>query len=58
MLEETDCGMQFSHSIEEQVGGQLEAGFMLTHLYGDTNGEGRLHEMGIETYVATRAVKP
>lgn len=58
MLEDTDCGMQFSHSMEEQIGGQLEAGFMLTHLYGDTNGEGRLHEMGIETYVATRAVKP
>lgn len=27
-------------------------------IYGDTNGEGRLHEMGIETYLATRAVKP
>ena len=58
MLEDTDCGMQFSHTMEEQIGGQLEAGLVLTHLYGDTNGEGRLHEMGIETYVATRAVKP
>ena len=58
LLEETDCGMQFSHSVEEQVGGQLRAGFVLTGLYGDTNGEGRLHEMGIETYLATRAVKP
>lgn len=58
LLEETDCGMQFSHSVEEQVGGQLKAGFLLTDLYGDTNGEGRLHEMGIETYLATRAVKP
>ena len=58
LLEETDCGMQFSHSVEEQVGGQLKMGFVLTGLYGDTNGEGRLHEMGIETYLATRAVKP
>lgn len=56
-LEDDDCGMQFSHTIGEQVGGQLEAGFVLTDLYGDTNGEGRLHEMNIETYVATRAVK-
>ena len=57
-LEQVDCGMQFSHTAEEQLGGQLKAGFVLTHLYGDTNGEGRLHEMGIETYYATRAVKP
>ena len=58
MLEDTDCGMQFSHTLEEQIGGQLEAGLVLTHIYGDTNGEGRLHEMNIECYYATRAVKP
>lgn len=58
MLEDTDCGMQFSHTLEEQIGGQLEAGLVLTHLFSDTNGEGRLHEMGIETYIATRAIKP
>lgn len=57
-LEESDCGMQFSHTVEEQIGGQLEAGLMLTHIYGDTNGAGRLHEMNIECYYATRAVKP
>ena len=56
-LEESDCGMQFSHTIGEQIGGQLEAGLVLTHIYGDTNGEGRLHEMNIECYFATRAVK-
>ena len=57
-LQESDCGIQFSHTIAEQVGGQLEAGFMLTNLYEDTNGEGRLHEMNIPSYIATRAVKP
>lgn len=57
-LEKEDCGMQFSHTMQEQIGGQLQAGFVLTHLYGDTNGAGRLHEMGVETYVATRAIKP
>lgn len=56
-LEESDCGMQFSHTIEEQIGGQLEAGLVLTGIYGDTNGEGRLHEMNVECYLATRAVK-
>lgn len=57
-LEEDDCGIQFSHTVEEQIGGQLEAGLMITHIYGDTNGVGRLHEMNIECYFATRAVKP
>lgn len=57
-MEETDSGVQFSHTFEEQVGGQLEAGFLLTHLYEDTNGIGRLHEFNIPTFVATRAIKP
>ena len=57
-LEEEDCGMQFSHTVEEQIGGQLKAGFMLTDIFGDTNGEGRLHQMNVECYLATRAVKP
>ena len=56
-LAEDDCGVQFSHTIEEQIGGQLKAGFVLTDIYGDTNGEGRLHELNIETYIATRSVK-
>ena len=57
-LEEDDCGMQFSHTLDEQIGGQLEAGFALLALYEDTNGEGRLHELGIPSFVATLAVKP
>ena len=56
-LEATDCGVQFSHTIEEQLGGQLEAGFCLTHIYGDTNGSGYLYEKNVECYYAVRAVK-
>jgi SAM-dependent methyltransferase len=56
-LRDADCGVQFSHTLEEQIGGQLEAGFILTDIYEDTNGEGRLHEMHIPAYIATRAVK-
>ena len=52
-----DWGIQFSHTLEEQLGGQLKAGFLLTDLYEDTNGEGRLHEFGVPSFVATRAVK-
>ena len=57
-LRDEDAGVQFSHSLEEQIGGQLEAGFALLALYEDTNGEGRLHEMRIPTFLAMRAVKP
>ncbi len=57
-LEIDDAGMQFSHTLEEQIGGQLEAGFMLLELYEDTNGEGRLHELNIPTFLAMRARKP
>lgn len=57
LLVDTDCGIQFSHTIEEQIGGQLQAGFILRDLYGDTNGEGRLHELNVECYLATCSVK-
>ena len=49
--------IQFSHTIEEQVGGQLKAGFVLTDIYHDTNGTGRLHEFNVPTFYATRAIK-
>ena len=57
LLERDDAGMQFSHTLEEQINGQLEAGFTILALYEDTNGEGRLHQLNIPTFVATRAVK-
>jgi len=57
-LQEQDCAIQFSHTLEEQIGGQLEAGFMLCSLYEDTNNEGRLKELNIPSFIATRAIKP
>jgi len=56
-LEKLDSGYQFSHTLSEQIGGQLRAGFILTNIEDDTNGAGRLHEMNISTYIMTRAVK-
>ena len=52
-----DDGIQFSHTIEEQIGGQLRAGFMLTDVYEDTNGYGVLQDFNVPTFWATRAVK-
>lgn len=56
-LKETDGGVQFSHSLEEQIGGQLRAGFKLIDIYEDTNGTGKLHDMNIKTFLATKSLK-
>ena len=56
-LQDEDAGVQFSHSLEEQIGGQLEAGFAVKELYEDTNGKGRLHEMNIPTFLAIHSMK-
>lgn len=42
---------------EEQIRGQIKAGFQLVDLYEDTNGEGFLHEHGVPTFWATLARK-
>jgi SAM-dependent methyltransferase len=50
-----DDPLEFSHSIEEQIGGQLEAGFQLIGLYEDqiSSPEGKF----MPGYFATRAKK-
>jgi SAM-dependent methyltransferase len=56
-LEENDNGIQFSHTLEEQIGGQLKAGFILKDLYEDYNNTGLLKEY-VPTFIATKAIKP
>lgn len=56
-MEENNGGIQFSHTMTEQIGGQLKAGFTLLDIYEDTNGIGRLHELNIKTYIATKSIK-
>jgi SAM-dependent methyltransferase len=57
MLQKEDGGVQFSHTLEEQIGGQLKAGFIITDIYDDINGTGRLHDLNIASFFATRAIK-
>lgn len=52
-----NAGIQFSHNMTEQIGGQLKAGFTLVDIYEDTNGFGRLYELNIKSYVSTKSVK-
>ena len=53
---QSDGSIQFSHTIEEQIGGQLKAGFVLTDLFEDKDDDG----IGkyVPNFIATRAVKP
>ena len=52
-----NAGMQFTSNITEQIGGRLKVGLTLLDIYEDTNGSGRLYELNIKTYIATKSVK-
>ncbi|MGN0903792.1 MAG: class I SAM-dependent methyltransferase [Alphaproteobacteria bacterium] len=49
--------LEFGHSLEEQIGGLLKAGFLLSGFYEDSAG-GDLLDPYIDTFIATRALKP
>ena len=51
---ENNDGIQFSHTLEEQIGGQIKAGFILTGLYEDHNSIDDYYP----SFIATRAIKP
>jgi SAM-dependent methyltransferase len=52
-----DSPLEFSHTLAEQIGGQLEAGFVLAALYEDWHAGPQQAARYIPTYFATRAVK-
>jgi Methylase involved in ubiquinone/menaquinone biosynthesis len=52
-----DGSVQFSHNFDEQIGGQLKAGFVITGAYEDYNSETDKESHGIPCFWATRAVK-
>jgi SAM-dependent methyltransferase len=57
---ETGAPLEFSHTLEDQIGGQLDAGFVLTGLYEDAYGLGEddLLNDFMSPFIATRALKP
>ncbi len=56
-LEEDGLPYEWSHSLDEQIGGQLTAGFLLAGFYEDID-PGTVLGRTLPTYIATRAVKP
>mgnify|MGYP005814231253 CR=1 FL=1 len=57
-LESKDGAIEFGHSLEEQIQGQISAGFVITGFYEDTFGGERLLDRFCPSFMATRAVKP
>jgi SAM-dependent methyltransferase len=49
--------LEFSHTLEEQIGGQIEAGFLISGFYEDRHRDDPI-AAHMPTYVATRAIKP
>lgn len=56
-LLDNDDGVQFSHTFDEQIGGQLKAGFVIVGAFEDYNNDQDEITDGIPSYWATKAVK-
>ena len=48
--------LEFSHTLEDQIGGQIEAGFAIVGLYEDRHRDDPIAAR-MPTYIATRAIK-
>ena len=57
---ETGAPLEFSHTLQDQIGGQIEAGFVITGFFEDNFGEedNDLLTGYMPSFIATRAVKP
>jgi SAM-dependent methyltransferase len=49
--------LEYSHTLEEQIGGQTEAGFLISGFYEDRHRDDPIAAY-MPTYAATRAIKP
>lgn len=49
--------IEYAHTLEDQVQGQIDAGFVITGFYEDDFGGTRIIDNYIKTFIATRAVK-
>lgn len=58
LLIKNNDGIQFSHTFDEQIGGQIKAGFLIAGAYEDFNNDTDAISDGIPAFWATKAVKP
>jgi len=57
-LKQNNEAFSFGHTLTDQIGGQLEAGLIITNMYEDYWGEGNKIDEFLPSFIATRAVKP
>src|ERR687893_1449310 len=50
--------LEFGHPLEDQIGGQLDAGFLIAGFYEDRHGDDDPIAAHMPTLIATRAIKP
>ncbi|WP_251036241.1 hypothetical protein [Paenibacillus sp. ISL-20] len=53
----TGVSLEFGHTLEQQMGGQIGAGFMIGGFYEDSFGGKRLLDRYANSFIATRAIK-
>ena len=49
--------IEYAHTLEDQIQGQIDAGFVITGFYEDDFGGARIIDKHIKTFIATRAIK-
>lgn len=54
---EQGYALEYGHTLEDQIGGQIDAGFVISGFYEDNFGGQRPLDQYISTFIATRAVK-
>ena len=60
-MRESGAPVEFSHTLQDQIGGQLDAGLQLVGLYENARAEIEEHgpsDPYLPAYIATRARKP
>jgi SAM-dependent methyltransferase len=57
---EAEKPLEFGHTLEDQIGGQLDAGFLLTGFYEDRYADEEADPLSqyMATFIATRSLKP
>ncbi len=53
----TNQTIEYAHTMEDQIQGQIDAGFAITGFYEDDFGGTRILDQYIKTFIATKAVK-
>jgi SAM-dependent methyltransferase len=57
IYKESNQALEFGHTLEDQIQGQIDAGFLIAGFYEDDFGGTRLIDRYTQTFIATKAIK-